>query len=160
MVGDGHAVSVTAPVAEYLPRPAESWLGVDPPIVSMEAAQKFAELCLIGQRGGRSGTTQLLTTVETLEAGDELAPEDSAEHLHGEKKAGIARMHPTAVIVRDASRRDDAVNMRMGEQILSPGVENAEDTDLRAEVLRIRRNFQEGGGSGGEQEVVKLAGIV
>ncbi len=45
----------------------------------------------------------------------------------------------------------------MGEQILSPGVENAEDTDLRAEVLRIRRNFQEGGG---EQETVKLAGIV
>jgi len=53
-----------------------------------------------------------------------------------------------------------AVDMRMGEQILSPGVENAEDTDLRAEVLRIRRNFQEGGGRGGEQEIVKLAGIV
>ncbi len=69
-------------------------------------------------------------------------------------------MHPAAVIGREASRRNDAVDMRMGKEVLGPGVENAEDPDLRAEVLRIRRDFQEGGGRGSEQEVVKLAGIV
>ena len=73
-----------------------------------------------------------------------LPRKDSAEHLHGKKKAGVARMHPAAVIGRDASRRDDAVDMRMGEQILSPGVENAEDTDLRAEVLRNPPQFPGG----------------
>jgi len=50
--------------------------------------------------------------------------------------------------------------MRMSEQVLAPGVKNAEDTDLGALVLRVRRNFQQGGGAGGEQQVVKLTGVV
>jgi hypothetical protein len=41
-------------------------------------------------------------------------------------------MHPTGVIASDATRRNDAVDMRMSEQVLAPGVENAEDADLRA----------------------------
>ena len=55
MVGDGHAVGVTAEVTEHLPGPAESRLGIDHPILPVEAAQQLAELLLIGQRGGRSG---------------------------------------------------------------------------------------------------------
>ena len=160
MVGNSHPLGVAAEIPKHLPWPAESRLGIDHPILSMEAAQKFAERFLIGQRGGRSGATQLLTTVETLEAGDELAAEDSAEHLQGEKKPVVARMHPAAVIGPEATRRDDAVDMRMGEQIRAPGVENAENTDLRAHVLRIRRDFQEGSGAGREQEVIKLTRVV
>ena len=48
----------------------------------------------------------------------------------------------------------------MGEQVLAPGVENAEDADLRAQVLGVGGDFQQGGGAGGEQEMVKLAGVV
>ena len=69
-------------------------------------------------------------------------------------------MPPTGVIERDSPCRDDAVDMRMGEQILAPGVENAEDADLRAQVLGIGRNFQQGGGAGREQEMVRLTGVV
>lgn len=69
-------------------------------------------------------------------------------------------MHPTSVIARDSSRRDDAVDMRMGEQVLAPGVENAEDADFGAQVLGIGRDFPQGGGRGGEKEVVKRTRIV
>ena len=55
MVGNSHAVSVTAEIPKHLPRTAESRLGIDDPILSMEAAQKFAEPVLIGQRSGSSG---------------------------------------------------------------------------------------------------------
>ena len=34
------------------------------------------------------------------------------------------------------------MDMRMSEQVLAPGVENAEDADLRAQVLRIGGDFQ------------------
>ena len=64
------------------------------------------------------------------------------------------------VIGRDASRRDDAVDMGVSEQVLAPGVKNAQDTDFGAQVLRIRRNFQQGGGAGREQEMIKLPRVV
>ena len=64
------------------------------------------------------------------------------------------------MIGREASRRDDAVDMRMSEQVLAPGVKNAEDADLGAQVLGVRRDFQQGGGAGGEQEMVELPGII
>ena len=102
----------------------------------------------------------MLPAVKAFEAGDELAAEDSAQHLDGEKKAGITRMHPTGMIASDASRWNDAVDVRMSEQVLAPGVENAEDADLRTQVLGVRRDFQQGGGSGGEQEMIKLTRVV
>ena len=51
MIGDGHAMGVAAQVAENLPGPAEGRLGIDHPVLTVEAAQQFAELLLIGQRG-------------------------------------------------------------------------------------------------------------
>jgi hypothetical protein len=102
----------------------------------------------------------LLTAVKAFEAGDELTAEDSSANLQGEKKTGIARRHPTGVIGRDAPGGDDAMDMGMSEQVLAPGMENAEDTDFGAQVLGVRRDFQQGGGGGGEQEMVKLTGVV
>jgi hypothetical protein len=52
------------------------------------------------------------------------------------------------------------MDMGMSKEILAPGVKNTEDANLRAQVLRICRDFQQGGGGGSEQEMVKLAGIV
>src|ERR1017187_9630931 len=101
MVGDGHAVSVTAQIAEHLARPAESRFGIDDPIPPVEAAQPLAELFRIGECGGRSGAAELLTAVKAFEAGDELTAEGSSANLQGEKKTGIARRHPTGVIGRD-----------------------------------------------------------
>ena len=46
------------------------------------------------------------------------------------------------------------MDMRMMLEILSPGVEHAEEADLRAEMFRIGGNLQQRGGAGAEQEVV------
>jgi len=43
----------------------------------------------------------------------------------------------------------------MSEQVLAPSVENAEDANLRAEVLSSGRDFQERGGAGLEEQAVK-----
>ena len=60
MVGDGHAMGVTAEIPEHLSRPAESGLGIDHPILLVEAAQQLAELFFVGQRGGGTGTANCL----------------------------------------------------------------------------------------------------
>lgn len=69
-------------------------------------------------------------------------------------------MDPAAVIRCEASRRNDTVDMGMREQVLPLGVENAEDADFRAQVLGGGRDFQESGGGGREQEMIKLPGVV
>jgi hypothetical protein len=50
--------------------------------------------------------------------------------------------------------------VRVLKEILAPGVKNTEDADLRAQVLGVGRDFQQGGGSGSEQEMIKLPRVV
>ena len=50
---------------------------------------------------------------------------------------------------------DDAVNMRMMLQSLVPGMEHAEEADLRAKVSRIASDLNESGGTGAEQQAIE-----
>lgn len=49
--------------------------------------------------------------------------------------------------------------MRMEQQILPPGMQDGNDADLSTEAFGIRRYFQQRGGSGGEQQIVKTARV-
>ena len=40
------------------------------------------------------------------------------------------------------------------EKILAPGMQHTQEADLGAEVLGLRGDFQQGGSTGAEQEVV------
>jgi hypothetical protein len=55
MIGNGHAAGVTAQVAENLARATESRLGINDPVLSVQTAQKFAELFFTSQTGRRPG---------------------------------------------------------------------------------------------------------
>jgi hypothetical protein len=48
----------------------------------------------------------------------------------------------------------------MQEQVLSPGVQDGDHTDLGSEVLRIGCDFQQRLRSGSEQQIVKQAGVL
>ena len=48
----------------------------------------------------------------------------------------------------------------MQQQILSPGVQDGNDADLSTEAFGVRRHFQQRGGSGGEQQVVKATRVL
>ena len=71
-----------------------------------------------------------------------------------------ARGDPALVIGRQPSSRHDAVQVGVRLQGLSPGVQDAEKSDLRAEMFGIGSYFQQGGGSGSEQEMIKLPRVV
>jgi hypothetical protein len=46
------------------------------------------------------------------------------------------------MIQREPACGNDTVNVEPQEQVLSPGVEDGDDTDLGSQVLRIRCNVQ------------------
>ena len=83
MIGDGHAMGVAAEIAQHLHGSAEGGLGIDDPVVAVQAAEEFGELLRIGESGGRTGAAELVATVKTFQAGEELAAKDAAEDLHG-----------------------------------------------------------------------------
>ena len=77
----------------------------------------------------------------TLECFVELAAKDSAKHLDGKKEI-VAWLDPAGVIGRQPTGRHHAMDMRVNFDFLSPGVQDAEEADLRAEMLGIARDFQ------------------
>src|SRR5215831_2640844 len=95
MVGDGHAMGVAAQITEDLPRATEGWLGINHPVLAVEAAQQLAKLLLVGQSGTRSRAMEFLLTVKAFQTSDELPAEDPAQHLHGEKER-VAWVHPAS----------------------------------------------------------------
>src|SRR5437773_7028836 len=64
------------------------------------------------------------------------------------------------MIWRKPTRGNDAVNVGMQQQVLSPGVQDADHTDLGSQVFRIRCDFQQGLCAGGEQQIVKQARVL
>ena len=63
------------------------------------------------------------------------------------------------MVQRESAGGNDTVNVGMQEQVLSPGVEGADDADLGSQVFRIGGDFEQGLSAGGEQQIVKQSWI-
>lgn len=154
MVGDRDPVRVSAQVAQYLGRAAESRLCVDHPVLTMLAPEQSGKLAWLGQDGRRAGTAKPVGSVQPFESVQELAAEYLAEYFDGQEEA-VPGMDPSAVIGRKTARGDHTMDMRVQQQVLSPRVENADDPDLRAEVPGIGSHFESCRGTGPEQQIVE-----
>src|SRR5436309_7776078 len=88
-----------------------------------------------------------------LETGNELAAEDATKHLDGEEKSG-ARFYPLRVIERQAAGGNDAMDMGMKPELLTPSVQHGEEAEFRAEVSRIASDFEKSIRTGAEQQIV------
>lgn len=49
--------------------------------------------------------------------------------------------------------------MRVQEQVLPPCVQNAEESDVRAQAFGVGRDFEHGGGTGAEEQIVQNPGV-
>src|SRR5260370_33354646 len=87
----------------------------------------------------------------TPKSGDKLAAEDTAEPFDG-KEEGSVRGDPAGVIRSETAGGQHAVDMGMMLQPLGPGMEHAEEADLRAEVTRIASDLRQGCDPGGTQQ--------
>ena len=68
MIGNRHAMGVAAEIAQHLQGTTESGLGIDHPVMAMQAADEFRELLGIGE-SSRLGprTVQFLTAMKSFE---------------------------------------------------------------------------------------------
>ena len=87
------------------------------------------------------------------ESGEELLTEDGAQNGNRQEEHRMAGMNPALVIGRQSAAGNDCVDMVMGQQVRSPCVQDGEESDLCAEALGISGHFEQGLGTGIEQQV-------
>ena len=64
-------------------------------------------------------------------------------------------MDPLGALRRETSSRDQAVNVGMMEQVLTPGMQDRKESNLGAEVVWIASYLLQGLRTGAEQEVIE-----
>ena len=95
-----------------------------------------------------------MLTGRPLQEIEKLAAKDAAEDLDGEEE-GIFRMNPVRVAWIEAAGGNDAVEMRMQSQVLSPRMQNGEEADFSSEVPGVGGNFEHGLSAGAEEQIVE-----
>ncbi len=91
---------------------------------------------------------------ELTKPGGELAAEYPAECADGQEEA-VRRRDPSGAIRSKPASRNDVMDVRMMLKVLSPGMEHAKESDLCSQMLRVTGEFQQCGGAGSEEQIVK-----
>lgn len=68
MVGDGHAVGITAEIAQHMSRAAEGRLGVNEPFFLAKLGDQLLEPCRITEIGSGAAAVELVVAVSTRAA--------------------------------------------------------------------------------------------
>jgi hypothetical protein len=67
----------------------------------------------------------------------------------------VRRLRPSGAVEGEATARHDAVDVRMVLEVLSPGMEHAEQTDVGTQMLRVASDFEQRGSTGTEEQIVE-----
>jgi hypothetical protein len=92
-VGNGDAMGVGAEIAQHMFRPAERPFGVDDPVVTEQYPQPGGEGARFRKRQEMSVELECACLEGAPESSDELAAEDTAEHLDGQEE-GVSGGNP------------------------------------------------------------------
>src|SRR5688572_23986833 len=95
-------------------------------------------------------TGQPLLSVKTSQPINKLSAEDLAEDFD-RKKEWVLRMNPTRLVRSNAAARNDAMDMGMEQEVLSPGVENAEEANFGSQMTGVPRHLPKRIGNGVEK---------
>src|SRR5262245_16727881 len=96
---------------------------------------------------GRPGEVKFLARVGPAQGRHKFSAKHPTENLHREKEAGVLRSNPALMIGRQSTGRHDTMHMRMADEGLAPGVEDAQYADLRAQMSRVGGHLTERSGA-------------
>ena len=152
MVGDGHAMGVATQILEHKLWATEGWFQIDDPVLSVQGSQpgksfRRSEECEVSME------TKLAVTEGLLESVDKLSAKDLTQH-RAWKKVPLGCGNPVSAIERQPAGGNDAMDMWVNVEFLTPGVQDAEETDFCTEMLGIARDFEKGFRTGVKQEIV------
>jgi len=142
MIGDRDAMGVPGQIVEHVARTAERRLRVHDPVVMEERAEPGPEGRLVGEMPEVRRQREGARAKRPDQARDDLSAKHATQDLHGEKE-GRGRMHPARPVGRETAGGHDAVHVRVVQEGLPPGVEDAQKDERRAKVLACARHLKE-----------------
>lgn len=153
MVRYRDAMRVSAEILENMLRAAERSLAVDDPVLLEQLSHDRRESFRIAERLQLTVESDLAFGKGSFQSGSEFASEHPAEHLDG-KEEGISRLDPALAIHRQSAGGNDTMDVRVMFHFLIPGMENAEEPDLGAEMRGIASDLHQGFSARTEQQAV------
>src|ERR1019366_10703136 len=121
-------------IIEDLGRPGEGPLRIDHPFGAMNRCQVTPERGGLVKVAIRGEKLQLTSGERLLQVAQAQAPEHPRQHPDGQEEPWTA-VDPAFTIRCESAARNKEVDMRMVRQVLSPGVQHAQEADLRAQML-------------------------
>ena len=97
---------------------------------------------------------KLVLREQLLQSSDELAAEDSAQCVNRQEEAARG-IDPSGAVESQAAGGNDVVDMGMMLEVLSPGMEHAEESDVGSQVLGIASQFEHRRGAGAVEQIVE-----
>jgi hypothetical protein len=139
--------------------PPKAGLGIDHPILTKERPEERREVFWFRQELDGSGAGQQFLAISVPKSVDELSTKNFGESFDGQEE-GVFGVNPPFSVRTDSSTRNDAVNMRMKEQVLTPCMKDAEETNLRPEMFGIAGHLAECFSNGAKQQAVEFGRIL
>src|SRR5262252_3993842 len=140
---------VAAEVAVDLLGAAEGAFGVDHPVLARERGHETVEGFGIFEAFEAREVTLGVRFAEPIE---NLAAKEGAHNFDREEES-LACVDPAATIETQPAACDDAVDMRMEEQLPRPGVQHGGEAELRTETALVAPEFEERLRGAGEEHV-------
>jgi hypothetical protein len=153
VIGNSDAMSVAGEVFENLLGTSKGRLGVDDPVFLVKLGKPAFEDSRRAQPSQRPAQSELTVLIGLCETLEEFSSKDRRQDLDGEKKPSRTR-DPLTLIRGQSPPWNDAVNMRMKVERLTPRVKDREKTDLAAEMMGVASNLLERLGGTAHQKVV------
>ena len=136
VIADGDSVGISAEVLKYPFGPVERRLAVDDPFLMVKPPSEPLKHMRFLQMTDTAGEDKIPCFNGALEIGKELSPEQCRHHPDRDEKPLTAR-YPSLALKRQSPSCDNTVDMGMVHEVLSPGVQDAQEADPCPEMLGI-----------------------
>src|SRR5271167_2766839 len=146
-------MGVSAEITQGMFGTSERGFAIDHPVMLEQLAKPGGEDLRLSELIQIAIEAQLPYVAGAFQRGQELTAKNPAQHFDG-KKERVVGVDPMGVIRRESTGGDDTMDMGMKLQLLVPGVQHAEETDLGAQMSGIASDFEQGCGAGAEQQVI------
>jgi hypothetical protein len=152
-------VRIAGKVFEDLERATERGLGVDDPVFGAQAAEERLPGFWVGEGGEFARESQSALCLSFAEEFEEFRAEEAAEDPHREEES-LSTGDPARSVEGDPAPRDDAVKVGVQMEVLAPGMQDGEESEMCPEMLRVAADREERLSCGSEEVAVDLAGVL
>src|SRR5437870_486063 len=140
-------MGIAADVIQHLFWPGKRRFGIDTPFGLLQPSDIGAKLVGVAQFLDRAEELELAGVEGLFEILQKQSTKPTREHAHGEKETRSTG-NPTRAIGSQSTAGNDTMEVGMVKQVLSPGVKNGKETDLRSKVFGVGGNSQHRVGRG------------